>query len=437
MIFTVACSSGNETSEPSPVVDTAAAEQAAADAEAEAAALAEAAAKAEADKVAAEAEAEAAKAEADKAKAEKEAAEKALTEATEANKAEAEKLLAEKVEAEKVAIAAAAKAEADKVALAKAAADKVAADKVAADKAAAVKAAADKAAADKAAADKAVVNLKGTINIDGSSTVYPISEAVSEEFGKTYKDVRVPVGVSGTGGGFKRFCAGETDISNASRPIKSTEAAACKEKGIEYTELSVTFDGLTVVIHKDNTWAKTMTTGQLKALFKSGSTVKTWKDLNPAWPDDTIKIYSPGADSGTFDYFTEIINGKAKDSRNDSQISFSEDDNVLVQGVSGDKNSIGYFGFSYYEENASKLNAVLVDAGNGGVGPSFKSISNGSYAPLSRPLYIYMNNKAYNERPEVKVYVKFFLDNVKKVAGQVGFIPLTDAMYETQKAKLK
>jgi phosphate transport system substrate-binding protein len=283
--------------------------------------------------------------------------------------------------------------------------------------------------------DSDTSTLNGTINIDGSSTLYPVSEAISEEFSKSHKNVRVPVGVSGTGGGFKRFCKGEIDISNASRKIKSSEIEACKQNGVDFVELAVTYDGLTVVINKNNTWAKTMTVEQIKELFKPNSTVKTWKDLNPAWPDQTIKIYSPGADSGTFDYFTEAIVGESKASRNDSQISFSEDDNVLAQGISGDVNSIGYFGFSYYEENMNKIDAVSIDAGKGAILPSFDSISEGTYAPLGRELYVYVNKKSY-ERAEVKEYTLFLLDNVKNIAEQVGFVPLPEEMISEEKAKL-
>jgi phosphate transport system substrate-binding protein len=413
LVFSVACSASEESTEASPVVDQAAIDKAEADKKAAEEAVAKA-----------EAEAAAANEAAEKAAAEKAAAEKALADA----KTEAEKLAAEKAATEATAkekAAAEAKKAAD-LAAAKAAADKAAADKA--------KAEAEKTVA--SAPTATPTQLKGTIQIDGSSTVYPFSEATSELFSKLHKDVRVPVGVSGTGGGFKRFCSGETDISNASRTIKSSEADLCKKNGVEYIELAVTYDGLTVVINKNNTWASNMTVGQLKELFKPNSTVKTWKDLNPAWPAQTIKLYSPGADSGTFDYFTEAIVGTAKSSRNDSQISFSEDDNVLVQGVSGDVNAIGYFGFSYYEENMTKLNAVSVDNTKGPITPTFTTISNGSYAPLSRELYIYVSKKSM-DRPEVKAYVNYSIDNAKTIAKQVGFVPLPDSRYTSEKAKLK
>lgn len=278
--------------------------------------------------------------------------------------------------------------------------------------------------------------LSGTIDIDGSSTVFPLTEAVSEEFLKVNKNVRVPVGVSGTGGGFKRFCAGETVISNASRPIKSSEKLVCKEKGIQYLEFTVAYDGLSVIINKNNTFVDKLTIEELNAIFKPDSTVKTWKDVRSSWPDNTIKIYSPGADSGTFDYFTEAINGKAQASRNDKQITFSEDDNTLVSGIAGDKNAIGYFGFSYYEENKDKLKLVPIDGGKGAITPNAKTIANGTYAPLSRPLFIYVDKKAMS-RPEVKAYVKFYLQNASKLSKDIGFVALSNNWYKTQLKRIK
>ncbi|WP_245600175.1 PstS family phosphate ABC transporter substrate-binding protein [Paenibacillus harenae] len=283
---------------------------------------------------------------------------------------------------------------------------------------------------------QAASSLKGTIDIDGSSTVFPITEAVAEEFGKLHTNVRVPVGVSGTGGGFKRFCAGETAISNASRPIKDSEKKACKDKGISYLEFAVAYDGLSVLVNPKNTWVKSLTVEQLHAIFKADSTVKTWKDVNSAWPDEAIKIYSPGSDSGTFDYFTEAINKKAQSSRNDKQITFSEDDNVLVQGIANDKNAIGYFGFAYYEENKKKLKLVPVDAGKGAITPTPKTIANGTYAPLSRPLFIYVNKKEI-ARPEVKEFTKFYLQNAGKLATEVGYIALSSKWYQSQLKRVK
>lgn len=287
-----------------------------------------------------------------------------------------------------------------------------------------------------ASVGQAATALKGTIDIDGSSTVFPITEAVAEEFGIIHKNVRIPVGVSGTGGGFKRFCAGETAISNASRPIKDSEKKACKQKGISYLEFAVAYDGLSVLVNPKNTWVKALTVEQLHAIFKADSTVKTWKDVNSAWPDEAIKIYSPGSDSGTFDYFTEAINKKAQSSRNDKQITFSEDDNALVQGISNDKNAIGYFGFAYYEENKKKLKLVPIDAGKGAITPSPKTIANGTYAPLSRPLFIYVNKKELS-RPEVKEFTKFYLQNAGKLATEVGYIALSSNWYKSQLKRVK
>lgn len=243
--------------------------------------------------------------------------------------------------------------------------------------------------------ETAAVGLKGEVEIDGSSTVYPLTEAAAEEFGKDNADVRVTVGVSGTGGGFKRFCNGETAISDASRPIKDEEAAACKAKGIEYTDLQVAYDGLSIVVSKDNDFIDHLTVEELNKIFVTGSTVKTWADVRAGWPAEEIKMYSPGADSGTYDYFNEEILEK-KGIRNDTQISFSEDDNTLVQGVEGSKDAIGYFGFAYYEENADKLKLVPVDAGKGAISPTVETIKDGTYAPLSRPLFIYVNKKSWN-----------------------------------------
>lgn len=276
-------------------------------------------------------------------------------------------------------------------------------------------------------------NFSGSVEVDGSSTVYPLVEAVAEEFNKVHPQVKTPIGISGTGGGFKRFCIGETDISNASRTIKESEVQLCKDNNIEFVELAVTYDGLTVVINKDNTWATSMTVEQLKQLYEPNSSVTKWNQLDPAWPDKEIKIYSPGADSGTFDYFTEEIVGEAKASRNDSQIMFSEDDNVLVQGVSSDLYAIAYFGFSYYEENINVLNAVKID----GVSPTFETISSGEYKPLSRELFIYVNKASLRDKVQVKEFVEFFINNVKNVANEVGFVPLNDSLYSEQLKKIQ
>lgn len=234
--------------------------------------------------------------------------------------------------------------------------------------------------------------LRGTVSLDGSSTVFPISEAVAEEFGSVQPRVRVTVGVSGTGGGFKKFLAGETDINNASRPIKAKELNMAREKGIEFLELPIAYDGLSIVVNKSNNWVNHLSIAELNKIWQAGSTVKTWKDVRASWPNITIKLYGPGTDSGTFDYFTETVNGKLGASRPD--YTSSEDDNALVQGVSGDTGSLGYFGFAYYEANKSRLKLVPIDGGNGPILPSAKSINDGSYAPLSRPVFIYVRNKA-------------------------------------------
>lgn len=265
------------------------------------------------------------------------------------------------------------------------------------------------------------------IKIDGSSTVFPITEAVSEEFMKT-EATQITVGISGTGGGFKKFCRGETDISDASRPILRKEMDACLEAGIQYIELPIAFDALTVVINPKNTWAKTITVAELKKIWEPAAqgTIKTWKQVNAAWPDKPLKLYGPGADSGTFDYFTEAIVGKAKSSRGD--FTASEDDNVLVQGVSNDEGGLGYFGLAYYLENREALQAAAVDGGRGGVVASLETVKNGTYAPLSRPIFIYVSKKAAR-RPEVKRFVEFYVNQAPKLVGEVKYVPLPEAEY--------
>lgn len=268
-----------------------------------------------------------------------------------------------------------------------------------------------------------------TIKIDGSSTVYPITEAVAEDFQKAKKgSVRVTVGISGTGGGFKKFCAGETDISNASRPIKKSEMEACKAKGIQYIELPVAYDALTVVVHPQNNWVDKMTVAELKKMWEptAQGKVTNWSQVRAGWPNASLKLFGPGADSGTFEYFTEAVNGKAKESRTD--YTPSEDDNVLVQGVSRDKNALGYFGYAYYEANKNRLKAVPIDSGKGGVMPSRKAVEDGSYSPLSRPIFIYVNAKAA-ERPEMKEFVDFYLGNASKLVEEVKYVPLPPKAY--------
>jgi phosphate transport system substrate-binding protein len=260
-----------------------------------------------------------------------------------------------------------------------------------------------------------------TIKIDGSSTVYPITEAVAEEYGKINRNVRVTVGISGTGGGFKKFTVGETEISNASRPIKATEASAASKSGIQYIELPVAYDALTVVVNKANTWATNLTTAELKKIWEPGSKVKNWSQVRAGFPNMPLKLYGPGTDSGTFDYFTEAINGKEKACRTD--FVSSEDDNVLVQGVSRDRGALGYFGFAYYEENANKLNAVAIN----GVKPSIAAVNNGTYKPLARPLFIYVSKKAIAQ-PHVDRFVRYYLQNTAKLSRQVGYVPLPSSI---------
>lgn len=289
-------------------------------------------------------------------------------------------------------------------------------------------------AAPAAPAMAAAADLSGTIEIDGSSTVFPVSEAVAEEFHKIHPDVRVNVGVSGTGGGFKRFTAGETDISDASRPIKDTEAQAAADNGIEYYPLRVAMDGLSVLVSPDNDFVECLSVEQLKAIWEPGSAVSSWNDVDPAFPDKKIVLYGPDTDSGTFDYFTEEVVGEAQASRAD--YTASADDNVLVQGIAGGRYSLGYFGYAYYAENTDKLKLVAVDSGNGCVTPTSETIENGTYSPLSRPLFIYVSKQSM-ERPEVKAFVEFYLDNAAELAQEVGYIRLGEAEYAANRDMIK
>ena len=274
------------------------------------------------------------------------------------------------------------------------------------------------------------VHAQSVVKADGSSTVYPITEAVAEDFQKSKQNkVRVTVGISGTGGGFKKFCRGETEVSNASRPITKKEIEDCKAAGIQFIEMPVAYDALTVVVNPKNTWAKTMTVEQLKAIWEPAAQGKitSWKQVNPEWPDRPLKLYGPGADSGTFEYFTEAINGRAKATRGD--FTASEDDNVLVQGVSRDVGGLGYFGYAYYIENKDKLQAVSVAAGGkAAVVPSVQSVVNGTYQPLARPIFIYVNARSV-ERPEVKEFVEFYMKNGEKLATEVKYVPLPAKAY--------
>ena len=268
-----------------------------------------------------------------------------------------------------------------------------------------------------------------SIKIDGSSTVFPISEALAEEFQISKRGkVRVTVGIAGTGGGFKKFCRGETDISNASRPISREEMDACKAAGIQYIEIPIAFDALTVVVNKENTWAKTMTIADLKKIWSPDAQgrVNNWNQVKSGYPNLKMMLFGPGTDSGTFDYFTEAVNGKSKASRSD--YSASEDDNTLVQGVENNKGGLGYFGFAYYSAHKDKLTAVAIDGGKGPVEPTIANVLNGTYQPLSRPLFIYVKLSAAS-RPEVQEFVRFSLTKGAPLVQEVGYIPLPASAY--------
>ncbi len=269
-----------------------------------------------------------------------------------------------------------------------------------------------------------------TVKIDGSSTVYPITEAVAEEFQKAKKGaVKVTVGISGTGGGFKKFCRGEIDVQDASRPITKKEMETCREAGIAYLEMPVAYDALTVVINPKNTWAKSMTVAELKKMWEPAAQgrITRWNQVNPAWPDAPLKLFGPGADSGTFEYFTEAVTGKSKSSRGD--FTASEDDNVLVLGVSRDLNGLGYFGYAYYIENRDKLVAVSVVSPAGrAVAPSVEAVVNGSYQPLSRPIFIYVNAKSAQKR-EVKEFIEYYNRHAEKLVKEVKYVPLPGKAY--------
>jgi phosphate transport system substrate-binding protein len=275
------------------------------------------------------------------------------------------------------------------------------------------------------------VMAQALVKIDGSSTVFPITEAVAEDFQKAKKGaVRVTVGISGTGGGFKKFCRGEIDISDASRPILEKEMADCRAAGIKYIELPIAFDALTVVMNPKNAFLKEIKVSELKTMWEPAAQGKVtkWNQVNPAWPDQNLKLYGPGADSGTFDYFTEAAVGKAKSSRGD--YTASEDDNVLVQGVSRDVGGLGYFGFAYFFENKDKLKAVpVVNSKGKAVLPSLETVMDGSYEPMSRPIFIYVNAKSA-EKPEVKEFVEFYLKHGGKLAKEVKYVPLTEPDYK-------
>jgi len=285
------------------------------------------------------------------------------------------------------------------------------------------------------AASEAPSDLSGTVTIDGSSTVYPITEIAAEDFQTANPGVQVPVSLSGTGGGFQKFCRGETDINNASRPIKAEDEAeglACEANGIEYVELQVAIDGLSVVVNPANDWAACLTVEEVSTIYGPDSPENLlWSDVRDGFPDQPVVRFMPGADSGTFDYFTEVINGEV-----DASTSFgqqSEDDNVLVSGVAGDSNAIGYFGYAYYVENSDSVKAIAVDGGSGCVEPTEATINDNSYAPLSRPLFIYPDVNKAKERPELKAFVDFYLENAVTLASEVGYVGLPDDLLQAEK----
>jgi phosphate binding protein len=278
--------------------------------------------------------------------------------------------------------------------------------------------------------------ISGTVTVDGSSTVAPLSEAAADLFRSVEPGVNVTVATAGTGGGFQKFCGGETDISDASRPIKDEEAAACKAKGIDYTEVIVANDGLSVVVNPENSWATCLTVEQLKTMWspKSEGKIKNWNQIDNSFPDQPLTLFGAGTDSGTFDYFTEAINGEEGASRTD--YSPSEDDNVTIQGVKGDKGAVGYFGLSYVEQNPDAVKAVEVDGGGGCVAPSKETVQDKSYKPLARPLFIYVKNSSYKDNAAVRSYVDFYIENEAKVAEEALFVGLTPEQKKTAQDEL-
>lgn len=268
--------------------------------------------------------------------------------------------------------------------------------------------------------------LSGTVKVDGSSTVFPVSEAMAEEFQKTNKGVRVTVGESGTGGGMKKFAAGEIDIAGASRPITDSERSLAKKNGVEYVELPFAYDGLSIVVNPQNTWATSLSVEDLKKIWLPNSNVKLWSDIRKDWPKEKIQLYGPGTNSGTFDYFTEVVTGKKGLIRPD--FTASEDDNVLVQGVSKDKYAMGYFGFAYWAENKSKLKVLAIGEEGKSITPSHETIANGTYKPLSRPLFVYVNKKS-TAKAEVDAFMSFYLEKSASLVAQVGYVPFPAKIY--------
>lgn len=277
--------------------------------------------------------------------------------------------------------------------------------------------------------DESLEDISGRIIIDGSSTVYPISQAIAEEFGYRAGDVQIPVGVSGTGGGFTKFCAGEIDVADASRPIKPVEIEACSESGVEFIELPVAFDGLSVMVNPDNDWVSCLTVEQLKRIWEPAAerTITSWSDIDPSFPDEPLHLYGPGTDSGTYEYFTEAITGESGASRGD--YTGSEDDNILIQGVAGNISALGFFGYAYYIENQDRLKLLGIDNGDGCVLPSEETIADGSYQPLSRPIFLYVNAEVA-DNDEVEAFVRFLLMEGPEIIFDVGYIPFPEDMYD-------
>lgn len=279
------------------------------------------------------------------------------------------------------------------------------------------------------------------VRIDGSSTVYPITEAVAEEFSRDNRGIRVVVGVSGTGGGFKKFCRTEVDICDASRPIKPSEEALCKANGVEFIELPVAIDAIAVVVHKENDWVDYLTVAELKQIWEPAAQdkVKSWKDVRPTWPDRPLHLYGPGVDSGTFDYFTEVVVGEAQNSRGD--FTSSEDDNVLVQGVSNDQNALGFFGLAYYTENAKRLKLVPIDDersdnGKGPIAPSIQNVEQGLYRPLARPLFVYVNQERLATKA-VSAFIDYYLKHARLLAAEVGYVAMSVEMERRSQDRLR
>jgi len=292
----------------------------------------------------------------------------------------------------------------------------------------------DEASGSGSSSDGSSAELSGQVRGDGSSTVAPIMEAVVEEYAAVQPGVQVSSGVSGTGGGFEKFIAGETVFSNASRPIKEEEAAALEEAGIDYTEVVLGYDGLSVVVNKENDWVDYLTVDELKEIWVETGEEKLWSDIREEWPDEPIEYYSPGVNSGTYDYFNEII---LEDQDIVRQATLSEDDNVLVQGVMGSPHAIGYFGYAYYLENKDNLKIVPIDNGEGPVEPTNETIESGAYAPLSRPLYTYVSNEALKEQPEFADFVTFTIENAGELAEAVGYVSAPEKVYEEELAEIQ